>query len=85
MPGVDNDLLMYFSNMTDEEIMGEYQMVMMQMMEDPEIAEAFQYLAAHPNDMMGALSDPTVANGVRKMAENPLFCTLQHLINGRMH
>lgn len=84
LPGVDQDLLMYFSNMSNEEIMGEYQMVLMQMMEDPEIAAALQYMAEHPNDIQGASSDPTIENGIRKMASNPMFCTLQYLLDSRM-
>lgn len=85
LPAVDDDLLQYFSNMSDDELMGEYEMVIMQMMEDPEIAAALQYLAEHPNDIMGAASDPTVASGIQKMGSNPMFATLQYIIQSRQH
>lgn len=85
LPAVDDDLLQYFSNMSDEELMGEYEMVIMQMMEDPEVGAALQYLAEHPNDIMGAASDPTVASGIQKMGSNPMFATLQYIIQSRQH
>lgn len=85
LPGVDEDLLMYFSNMSDEEIMEEYQMVVMQMMGDPDIGVALQYLTEHPDDIMGAASNPTVAAGIQKMQNNPTFATLQYLVSSRRH
>lgn len=84
LPGVDDGLLAYFEQMSNEEIMGEFENVMMQLMNDPDVAVAFQYLNEHPNDIMGAASDPTVRAGIQKLAANPTFCTLQYLLNKRM-
>ena len=84
LPGVDDGLLAYFDQMSNEEIMGEFENVIMQLMNDPDVAVALQYLGEHPNDIMGAASDPTVRAGIQKLAANPTFCTLQYLLNKRM-
>ena len=81
---VDEDLLLYYSGMSTEELQTELGMVMMQLREDPDVAHAIDYIQSHPDIITQGVYDPEILPGIQKLQSNPAFRAISYVLGTRM-
>lgn len=82
--GVNEDLLLYYSGMSTEELQTELGMLMMQLREDPDVAHAIDYIQTHPDIITQGVYDPEILPGIQKLQSNPAFRAISYVLETRM-
>lgn len=82
--GVNEDLLLYYSGMSTEELQTELGMIMLQLREDADVAHAIDYIQTHPDIITQGVYDPEILPGIQKLQSNPAFRAISYVLETRM-
>lgn len=83
--GIDNDLFLYYSGLTDEELGMEMNSVLMSLAQDPDVAKTISIISQSGGDMMAIASNPEALPGLEKMRASPAFNAISAVIARRQH